>query len=194
MIPLLKTADDVDYSDCVVTKPWGYEFQVFDNRRFSLWLLYLKAGHSTSLHCHLGKMATFIPLIGTLECKRLFRSHESTVHLQFPRTATAGAGIYHSVGATDRDLFLMEYETPSNKSDIVRMSDRYGRVGKGYEGEGAITREDLGRFGHFEMTGDGAHQWNDFTLALHSDAPNVERGLTLPCGDKFLTINRGGIR
>ena len=47
--------DHYDYSKVVVKKPWGYEYLIFSNEEIAVWILYLKAGAQTSMHCHPSK-------------------------------------------------------------------------------------------------------------------------------------------
>ena len=43
-------------------------------------------------------------------------------------------GVFHQTTATSNSgAFLMEIETPVNKRDLVRLKDKYGREGEGYE-------------------------------------------------------------
>ena len=56
--------DHFDYSKVVVRKPWGYEYLVFENASVAVWILYLKAGVSTSFHCHLEKKTVLAVLGG----------------------------------------------------------------------------------------------------------------------------------
>jgi hypothetical protein len=47
--------DPVDYSQFIVTKPWGYEFLVFENEQVAIWMLHLVRHRKTSVHCHPNK-------------------------------------------------------------------------------------------------------------------------------------------
>ena len=43
-------------------------------------------------------------------------------------------GLFHSTRAVSPEgAFLLEIENPNDKSDLIRLSDIYGRVNKGYE-------------------------------------------------------------
>ena len=43
-------------------------------------------------------------------------------------------GVFHQTTAiSPKGAFLMEIETPVNKRDLVRLKDKYGREGEGYE-------------------------------------------------------------
>ncbi len=127
--PLPKTEAN-DYAGKVVMKPWGYELQIFKNASCDLWLLCLKPGKSTSMHCHQRKQATFMPLSGEVSFGTLagYRKLDTAI--------TVASGTFHSQeNNTDEDVFFLEYETPSEKTDLVRAFDRYGRQNLGYEGK-----------------------------------------------------------
>lgn len=139
------------FENCVVLKPWGHEFQVFDNGRSSVWMLCIKPGQGTSVHCHFGKNALFVPLAGT----SIVRTNADVHRLTFPAAIDVDRYVFHAVGnGGDDDLWMIEVETPSDKHDLFRLRDSYGRP-QGYEGGDSIAREGLARFGHFEMTADG---------------------------------------
>ena len=41
--------------------------------------------------------------------------------------------MFHRIKAKKSDLFALEIETPSLRSDLIRLQDNYGRRNKGYE-------------------------------------------------------------
>ena len=135
------------FENCVVLKPWGHEFQVFDNGRVSIWMLNIKPGHGTSVHCHFGKRARFVPIGGTA----IVRTNENLHRVEFPQTVMVDRYEFHAVGnGGDGPLWLIEIETPSDKADLFRLRDTYGR-GQGYEGGDNIVRNNIGRFGYFSL-------------------------------------------
>lgn len=124
--------DHYDYSKVVVKKPWGYEYLIFSNSSIAVWILYLKPGAQTSMHCHPGKKTSLVVLEGRVFC--------STVGVRLDRSAGEGLliekGVFHqTTAASESGAFVMEIETPVNKRDLVRLKDKYGREGKGYETE-----------------------------------------------------------
>lgn len=139
------------FENCVVLKPWGFEFQVFDNGRASVWMLCIKPGQGTSVHCHFGKSARFVPLAGTV----VVRTNEEVRSLTFPHSAEVQRYEFHAVGNPGaEDLWLIEIESPSNKDDLFRLRDKYGR-GQGYERGGSIQRIHLVDFRHFQLSDGG---------------------------------------
>ena len=65
------TLNKVDFSGLVVNKPWGYEYLMFETPEVSIWMLYIKKGYSTSMHCHLNKKTVLIILSGEAICTTL---------------------------------------------------------------------------------------------------------------------------
>lgn len=130
--PADREDDFYDYSRVVVQKPWGYEYLIFQNEGVAVWILYIKAGFQTSMHCHPGKRTSLVVLSGQAVC---------TVQGEdIPRAAAEGLligrGVFHRTRAVSDDgIYVMELETPVNKRDLVRYLDDYGREHSAYEGE-----------------------------------------------------------
>ena len=124
--------DNHDYSKVVVKKPWGYEYLIFSNEEIAVWILYLKPGAQTSMHCHPSKKTSLVVLEGKVNC--------SSIGEQLDRCAGEGLlidkGAFHqTTNTSEMGAFVMEIETPVNKRDLVRLKDKYGREGQGYETE-----------------------------------------------------------
>ena len=125
------TSDDFfDYSKVIVKKPWGYEYLIFENELVAVWILYLKKGALTSMHCHPSKKTSLVVLQGRVIC--------SSSDGDFERSVGEGIliekGAFHQTSSiSESGAFVMEIETPVNKRDLVRIKDTYGREGKGYE-------------------------------------------------------------
>jgi mannose-6-phosphate isomerase-like protein (cupin superfamily) len=121
-----------NYSNNIVKKPWGYEYLAYQNKDVALWLLYIKHGHRTSLHCHPNKTTGLVLLKGKAEVSFL---NSSTI-LNSTDKVMIRKGLFHSTEALSEDgIFLFEIETPVDKQDLVRFKDSYGREGKPYEDE-----------------------------------------------------------
>jgi len=122
--------DFFDYSQVVVKKPWGYEYLIFQNEFAAAWILHLKPGAKTSLHCHVNKNTSLVVLEGEALC--------STLKKKMPRHAGEGLmiekGTFHQTRVTSKNgAFVLEIESPVNKRDLIRVQDAYGRVGESYE-------------------------------------------------------------
>lgn len=122
--------DFCDYSKVVVKKPWGYEYLIFQNDNVAGWILYLKKGAQTSMHCHTEKKTSLVVLEGEVACSTLHRNFE----FHPGDGLLIGKGVFHQTrAATENGAFVLEIETPVNKRDLIRLRDEYGREGKGYE-------------------------------------------------------------
>ena len=122
--------DFFDYSKVVIKKPWGKEYLIYRNEDVALWALHMNRGAKTSMHCHPNKKTALVVLSGSVRC--------TTLSLDKVLTAGQGSliekGVFHSSEALVENVVVMELETPTNKRDLVRLDDAYGRSGKAYEG------------------------------------------------------------
>jgi mannose-6-phosphate isomerase-like protein (cupin superfamily) len=119
-----------DYRNVIVSKPWGHEYLVYENEQVALWFLHINAGQSTSMHCHPTKTTGLVLLEGSAELS--FLADKKLIHA--PEKQMIRRGLFHSTKAMTPDgCRLFEIETPNDKEDIVRLSDRYGRESAGYE-------------------------------------------------------------
>ncbi len=135
-----------NYKNKVVLKPWGYEFLVFENNETSVWLLYLEKGNSTSMHCHSQKKTSLIILSG----KAMSNTFLSRNYLKGGDAIIIEKGVFHFTKVlSDNGLFLLEIENPPNKTDLVRLEDRYGRVTYGYEGITEMQTQNLENYNYF---------------------------------------------
>lgn len=136
-----KNKDKFDYAGIVVQKPWGYEYLMYENEFVAIWILHLKKGQENSLHCHPKKKTSMIVLSGKIRA--------TTLNDWFELDRLDGLiyenGLFHTQKALSDDVFLMEIETPPDKSDLVRLKDTYGREGKAYEGSNQHSK-DLKKF------------------------------------------------
>ncbi len=84
------------------------------------------------MHCHPNKTTYLVVLEGKVSC--------STITGQVERRAAEGGSIdkgafHQTTTISETGAFVMEIETPVNKRDLVRLKDKYGREGQGYETE-----------------------------------------------------------
>jgi len=125
-------ADDFfDYRNVVIKKPWGHEYLIFQNDESAVWILHMKKGYKTSMHCHPRKKTSLIILAGEARCSTLMTQK----YLKAGEGLLLDKGVFHQTESVTPDwIILMEVETPVNKHDLVRVDDAYGRVGRRYEG------------------------------------------------------------
>lgn len=116
----------------IIPKPWGWEYCAFDNGKAAIWILHIARGRQTSRHCHPNKKTRLIPLQGEVRF--------NGAPMKPLEVATVDKGIYHQTGvaaeclpASENGAFVMEIEEPSNKADIRREEDAYGRQAKPIE-------------------------------------------------------------
>lgn len=130
--------EKIDFSNVVVKKPWGYEYLLYENENVSVWCLYIKNKELTSMHCHRNKKTALLVLSGIARCvtfagEFLLNSGEGVV---------LEKKVFHSTTACSANgTLLIEVETPPQKTDVVRLTDKYGRELKGYERQEAMDRE-----------------------------------------------------
>jgi len=138
-----QSRDTFDYKNIVVKKPWGYEYLLFENDFVAIWILHLKKGHETSMHCHPLKKTSLVVLSGKVQSSTLLDWFDlGALDALFIEN-----GVFHTSKALSHNVFIMEVETPPNKKDLVRLKDAYGRENKGYEGKNMMSRE-LQKFKH----------------------------------------------
>jgi mannose-6-phosphate isomerase-like protein (cupin superfamily) len=122
--------DNIDFSNIIVKKPWGYEYLLFENEDVAIWILHIDANHQTSMHCHPNKNTSLICLKGEVVCKTL----EDEYKFDKLNGIYLGRKVYHQTfNQNNTQSIIMEIESPVNKFDLVRLNDNYGRSGKSYE-------------------------------------------------------------
>ena len=120
----------VNFKNVVVTKPWGYEYLIFENPETEVWNLSIKYQRSTSMHCHPNKKTALIVLSG----RALFSTLNESWELMPHDVIIIDNGTFHSTQSLSKEgLVLLEFETPPMKHDLLRLEDKYGRARKGYE-------------------------------------------------------------
>lgn len=129
-------SDRIDFENVLVKKPWGSEYRVYDNGLVSLWHLFIRSGERTSMHCHPTKKTGILLLSGEAVVSFLNDSRpiRSLAKLMIRE------GLFHSTAALSPEgVVVLETETPSDKTNLVRLDDEYGRQEKPYEGSEAVT-------------------------------------------------------
>jgi hypothetical protein len=127
------------YQNVVVTKPWGYEYLVYETSDVALWLLHIEKDKGTSLHCHPMKTTGLVLLEGEAELGFIADSKV----IKAPSKQMIRRGLFHSTKAISKNgVLLLEIETPNDKQDLVRLVDNYGRSKIGYETKNEWTDKD----------------------------------------------------
>ena len=105
-------------------KPWGCEFLAYENDNVAIWHLLIDPWAETSLHCHPNKKTGLIVLQGGAKVcflsggEKLFAGEKVMIR----------EGVFHrTVNMTSSTLHLYEIESPVDKSDLVRIDDKYDR-------------------------------------------------------------------
>jgi mannose-6-phosphate isomerase-like protein (cupin superfamily) len=161
-----------DYRDCVTIKPWGHEYELFDDKKHSIWMLNIRPNKSTSLHCHQHKAVCLVPLTGeitiiTLDQQIVVKPMESVSLL--PK-------VFHCLWNNGKEeVNLLEIETPSIKLDLIRAEDAYGRAKKAYEGENYIVRENLDQYGYGRIGEDQTISRFGYDISLGQGGLRIRR-------------------
>jgi mannose-6-phosphate isomerase-like protein (cupin superfamily) len=131
----------IDYRNKWVKKPWGRERCIHEqpDGSVAVWHLRIDPGQSTSMHMHRIKKTALVVLGGFA----LVRFMSGEMKLDPMQKVRFAPGQYHQTFAyhPPHGLDLLEVETPSDKNDLVRLEDQYGRAGKGYEGPEAFEED-----------------------------------------------------
>ena len=109
-----------------INKPWGAEWELYRDDALSVWEALLVPCAETSLHCHPGKTAVIVCHSGRVQVETL----TGTMHLNEGDAVVLAPGVFHRTLA-EQGAKIIEIESPPNRNDLVRASDKYGR-GQGY--------------------------------------------------------------
>lgn len=164
-------ANNFDYSNIVVNKPWGYEYLWFQNKQVAIWFLYIKKNNGTSLHCHAKKRTSLIVLDGSVQCTTL----DDKYKLNLLEAVVLEPCVFHSSYAqSEEGAFIMEIETPPMKGDLVRMHDAYGRQNSGYEKTNEYST-DFDLYDYLPFTEDKYKGWDfkSIEISLVNEKPVV---------------------
>ena len=116
-----------------VVKPWGSEYVIFrDSNKISITFLNIKKNKKTSFHCHPKKKTGFILLSGSAII-RLGLEKNDEITFNANSKLMIRPGLFHSIKSISNNLNLLEFETPVDKRNLVRLYDSYGRSNKPYE-------------------------------------------------------------
>ena len=132
IIPKSTSLEKIDFSKVIVKKPWGYEYLLYDDGNAAAWILHLHKGASTSMHCHLYKKTALVVLKGEAISTTL---SEGFILKESDGLVLEKKAFHSTQSLSEEGTILLELETPSRKTDVVRLIDLYGRETAGYESE-----------------------------------------------------------
>jgi hypothetical protein len=161
-----------DFSRSAVRKHWGNEFECYNNGIVSVWILQINGGEATSLHAHPHKLTGLVVLGG--EVRLDFLEEGDSRHARALDKTKLGHGFFHSTTAIT-DAIVLEIEQPPLKYDLVRLSDRYGREGKPYEGAENYFQRDGRHPNLINDDGQTSYVFGESELSIHSitDEPTM---------------------
>ena len=134
---------DSFYDDRIVVKPWGFEYTLFRVKNKIL-IKYLNINYNkqTSLHSHPTKKTGFIILNGKALIQYGIYKSNNKIYNPLSRLVMR-PGLFHSIKADSKNgVQALELETPVDKDDLIRLSDKYGRKTKSYEGKRLTIKQD----------------------------------------------------
>lgn len=170
-------ANNFDYKNVMVNKPWGYEYLWFENQQVAIWFLRVTKGNSTSLHCHAKKRTSLIVLDGRVQVTTL----DDKYQLDTLDTVVLEPCVFHSsMAVSEEGAFIMEIETPPMKGDLVRMHDAYGRQNSGYEKTSEYSKE-LGNYEFlpFEQKDYNAWKFRSIEISLANQSPKLSNEIVM---------------
>jgi mannose-6-phosphate isomerase-like protein (cupin superfamily) len=178
-------ANEFNYSNIVVNKPWGYEYLWYQNPSVAVWMLYLKNGSATSLHSHLRKRTSLIVVSGQVVCSTL----EDRYRLTVGDSVVLEPCVFHTTQAISSEgAFLIEVETPPMKGDLARLKDNFGREANGYEKQSDYSK-DLSAYAYQPYRSDHKNSLQAFgklSFQLHS-IQKYDEALKI-CSNKLLIV------
>jgi mannose-6-phosphate isomerase len=111
-----------------VPKPWGYEIIWAHTDRYAGKILHIERGHQLSYQYHERKDETIYLLAGVLELEAATPdAPRQSMRLDPGQSFRIPAGMRHRMRAIET-CEVLEVST-SELDDIVRLEDRYGRIG-----------------------------------------------------------------
>lgn len=164
-------ANDFDYHNIVVNKPWGYEYLWYQNQFIAIWFLRITPGQATSLHCHAKKRTSLIVLDGSVTCTTI----DDKYHLNTLEAVVLEPCVFHSSStSSEAGAYLMEIETPPMKGDLIRMHDAYGRQNTGYEKANTYSKDlNLYEFHPFDAVDNKSWKFKNLDISLVSNASKL---------------------
>ena len=107
----MKPKKNFSYSNKIVIKPWGQEYNIFINKKiFAITYLKIKKGFSTSLHCHPKKKTGFLILSGMAEVQ-LGIYKKNIVKFKPMSILVLRPGLFHKIKASVLTLYFLLFST-----------------------------------------------------------------------------------
>lgn len=138
-------AQNLDYNNFIVKKPWGYEYLAFENEHIAIWILHISRTKKTSTHAHPNKSTALMLLHGetvkvsSLENEYLLKESDCVMISPSAFHCTETISAIKNQPFSENGVWVMEIESPVDKSDLVRLQDEYGRAGSAYEGKSKMV-------------------------------------------------------
>jgi len=111
-----------------VEKPWGYELIWAHTDRYVGKILHIRKGESLSYQYHEVKDETVHVLRGSMELEIGIEGERDKLRLEPGEGLRITPGTRHRMMALE-ECDILEVSTPE-LDDVVRLEDRYGRVGR----------------------------------------------------------------
>ncbi len=126
------------YLDRVVSKPWGFEYKIYEDALSEAWMLVLQRGTCTSMHAHTRKATILVCVEGE---GVLTTGDGDEIELTPGVVVVIAAGARHQSSTAD-GMRLVELESPKLKRDLVRYDDPTRAPASCYENEADAAPED----------------------------------------------------
>ena len=130
---------DLQFGSAIVSKPWGSEYMAYSNEDVALWVLHIREGESTSMHCHSEKTTGLVCFEGSVTVNFLADQRD----MNAVSKVMIRRGLFHQTTSTSKGgSIVFEIESPNKKTDLLRLNDKYGRKSKSYEGKEFYSSKD----------------------------------------------------
>jgi acetolactate synthase-1/2/3 large subunit len=191
-----------EYEGQLIKKPWGFEWESFNNGAAAVWILHIAAKRKTSLHCHPNKRTVLFVLKGSVqfttrsmhtdvfafEGKRAYTDTRVMHALEFVEIPkgqyhqTEAVSVLDGYPSAEDGAWVLEIEEPSDKNDLVRMADEYGREDKPYETEVVPYTGELLRLNFAQQSFMGLNLWLEISAdtSIYRAVPDVRIPLCAP--------------
>jgi mannose-6-phosphate isomerase len=111
-------------------KPWGWEEILELNSEYCVKHLFIKNQCRLSEQYHVYKTETLILMDGTVELMQRQGDQDLVVEMPLGRPFTIAPGTVHRMTGTSPGGALVLEVSTTELSDVVRLSDDYGRQGQ----------------------------------------------------------------